>query len=74
MRLRVLGLTAAVLAFFAAPAAASDATTCVDVTIIFRPGPGVAAGPPYSCDCGPAVTTRPTTGGIVITYNAGCIQ
>lgn len=65
LALAILGL----LAFGASPAAAADVATCRDITITFRPL-NVDPGSPYSCACGPAVSTRPTPGGIVVTTSA----
>ena len=70
MRKRVLALAIlGLLAFGASPAAAAGLATCQDITITFRPV-GVDPGAPYSCSCGPALTTRPVPGGIVVTTTA----
>lgn len=67
LALAILGL----LAFGASPAAADAAATCRDVTITYRPL-SVDVGAPYSCACGPAVTTSPVPAGVVVTTRSAC--
>lgn len=71
-RMAALATTALLATATLGSSAHAQATsTCLDVTVTFRP-PGVQAGAPYPCACGFVVTQRPTVAGIVFTINTSC--